>query len=88
MDMTIEQLNHTVEQLSRSVDQRFEQVDRRFEQMQHQFERDLQSIRQEIIDARVTTTQWVVGVFIGAVVLIGTVLGVYTALITFATRSM
>ena len=42
--------------------------------------------RKEVVDSRIKTTQWVVGIFVGAIVTIASIIGVYTALIAFATQ--
>ena len=41
-------------------------------------------IKQEIINSSLKTTQWAVGLFIGTIITLTSVIGVYTALITFA----
>ena len=41
-------------------------------------------LKQEIINSNLKITQWAVGLFIGTIVILTSVIGVYTALITFA----
>ena len=41
---------------------------------------------QEMVDSRITTTQWVVGIFVGAIITVASIIGVHTALLAVAAQ--
>ena len=69
-------MNETViKEFKNDADAWFEKIDARFEKIDGQFERFNESINK--------TRIWIIGVLIGGIIVIGTLLGVY-ATMTFA----
>ncbi len=64
------------------VDRRLLNLERGQHKLEKELEKGLHALKLEIAAVKITTIQWVIGIFVGAIVTIASIIGVYSTVLT------